>query len=97
MSEKQNTIQIKVRSTQELFSVYMAVAEELRQRGIMRTSNNLVGDLAVPIIHRMRPACKWKNYAEGSHSARLSTFADVTALQAKATCAANNKPCPDIY
>jgi len=46
MSEKQNTIQIKVRSTQELFSVYMAVAEELRQRGIMRTSNNLVGDLA---------------------------------------------------
>lgn len=57
MSEKQNTIQLEGRSTPELFSMYAAIADELRQRGIMRTSNNLVGDLAEYLFSQ---AMGWK-------------------------------------
>jgi hypothetical protein len=46
MPENQSSIELKGRSTPELFSMYAAIADELRQRGIMRTANNLVGDLA---------------------------------------------------
>lgn len=40
------SLQLSDKPTPELFTIYAAIADELRQRGIMRTSNNLVGDLA---------------------------------------------------
>lgn len=46
MHTDHNAIQLDQNSIPELFAMYAAIGEELRQRGILRTSNNLVGDLA---------------------------------------------------
>jgi len=45
-------LQLSGRSIPELFDMYTAIGDELRQRGIMRTSNNLVGDLAEYIFSK---------------------------------------------
>lgn len=44
--------QLSSRPIPELFELYTAIAEELRQRGVMRTSNNLAGDLAEYLFSR---------------------------------------------
>jgi hypothetical protein len=51
------TLQLAGKPIPELFSMYAAIADELRQRGIMRTSNNLVGDLAEYLFSQ---AMGWK-------------------------------------
>ena len=45
-------LRLSGRPIPELFDMYTAIGDELRQRGIMRTSNNLVGDLAEFIFSR---------------------------------------------
>lgn len=51
------SLQLSDKPTPELFTIYAAIADELRQRGIMRTSNNLVGDLAEYLFSQ---AMGWK-------------------------------------
>lgn len=79
---KTNSKELKGRPTLELFTAYAAIADELRQRGIMRTSSNLVGDLAEYLFSK---AMGWtlSTNSQSGYDAELTENSKTTTFQIK--------------